>query len=473
MKIPAFSVCLGLALAGHLFSKTIPDFAKADLVLGQPDFNTTSVAPIPTPSSLRNPGGIVIDPVTRKLFISDASNNRVLRYRNAADLVNGAPAEAVFGQPKFSSSGGAVNDQAVFRPTCLVFDRKGRLWVSDSGYNRVLMFEVASYRENYPHADKVIGQTDFTNFSPATAANRLANCYGICVDPADRLWVADHNNNRVLRFDSITTKLNGAPADAVLGQTGFTTQPPGTGATGLQNPIGIALSSSGALFVACDDAHRVMRFDNAAALDNGAPANAVLGQSDFSGTTAGLSATRFNTPMGLWITTDNTLWVGDYFNRRLLRFDKATTRPNGSAANGVIGQPDFLTKTDTTPDRTFIDPFAQHFVDVSGNLWVPSYTENRVLRFPPDTTKPTLAVTGNVPKTTTSQKVTIKGTASDLYGISKVQYKVGTGPVKTATGKTAWQFKASLLPGKNKITINSVDSVGNKSPGKVLNVTRN
>jgi len=215
-----------------------------------------------------------------------------------------------------------------------------------------------------------------------------------------------------------------------------------------------------------------MRFNSAASLGNGAGANAVLFQPDFATTTSGLSATQANLPWGVWLTPEDSLWVMDYGNRRAVRFDNASSLPNGSAANGVVGQPDFTTSTAATTDRGLKLAYYFPYVDATGSLWLPDSDNNRVLRFPPDVTKPLLAVTSTVPKSTPKKKLVIKGTASDAYGVAQVQYQVGTGPLHTATGTTNWQFTANLKPGKNKIIINAVDSVGNKSVKKVLKVTR-
>ena len=43
----------------------------------------------------------------------------------------------------------------------------------------------------------------------------------VAVDSGGRLWVADANNNRLLRFENAALKTNGADADGVLGQRDF------------------------------------------------------------------------------------------------------------------------------------------------------------------------------------------------------------------------------------------------------------
>jgi hypothetical protein len=52
---------------------------------------------------------------------------------------------------------------------------------------------------------------------------------------------------------------------------------------------------------------------------NAQPADAVLGQSDFSGTTSGTGFERLNTPRGLTVS-DQKLFVADSANDRVLIF---------------------------------------------------------------------------------------------------------------------------------------------------------
>lgn len=469
--LPTTLVCL--ALSGQVFAaKVIPNNPIADLVLGQADFVTKLVAPVTSSFSLTTPNSVVIDPISRKVFVSDRASNRILRYPNVSSLTNGAGAEAVFGQPRFSSTTAGSGDLGLDTPTGLFFDRFGRLWVADKGNNRVLMYEAASYRETQAYADRVYGQANFATNAAGTTAATMRNPYFVQVDASDRLWVSDTYNHRILRFDSISTKPNGAAADTVLGQINFTSGAGGATASKVNYPLGVAVSSTGALFVGDWGSHRVLRFDNAATLSNGSDASVVFGHMDFTSTAPGLDFNRMNHPWGLWITPNDELWVNDELNSRLIRFSSASTKNTGSAADGVVGQPNFMTNTATTTNRGLATSECQPFVDAGGNLWAADSDNNRVLRFPPDITKPLLTLTGTVPKKTTKKNVVIKGTASDTYGISKVQYRIGTGVLKTASGTTSWQFAAPLKKGKNTITIIATDSVGNVSLSKVVKIKR-
>lgn len=66
----------------------------------------------------------------------------------------------------------------------------------------------------------------------------------------------------------------------------------------------------------------------------------------------------------------------------------------------------------------------------------------------------TVTISGKKKITTTKTSLVIKGTASSQAGITLVQYKIGKGGFKTASGTTSWKFKAKQLkPGVNKISV--------------------
>jgi len=71
-------------------------------------------------------------------------------------------------------------------------------------------------------------------------------------------------------------------------------------------------------------------------------------------------------------------------------------------------------------------------------------------------------------QTTSRRRITIRGTATDDQGISKVEYKGGGGRYKKARGKSRWRFPVKLDPGTNRILIRAVDSTGKRS--KVVRV---
>ena len=87
------------------------------------------------------------------------------------------------------------------------------------------------------------------------------------MDPTGRLWVSEFDNNRVVWFSNAFALVTNKPnADGVLGQDNFVTNTSGSSQNRMSNPIGITVSSEGALFVADPNNNRVMIFKASATL---------------------------------------------------------------------------------------------------------------------------------------------------------------------------------------------------------------
>jgi len=476
-----FGITIGLANG-----KQVPNFASADLVLGQTDFTSAATPAPPTTSSLKTPSSVVVDAATGRVFVADTGNNRVLRYANAGALINGASAEVVLGQSDFlSSTAKAAAADSLDTPTALWLDAGGHLWVADTGHNRVVMYAGATAQSfaSGTSATLILGQPDATTataLNPPTASS-LNSPEGLCVDSGGRLWVADKNNNRVLRFDGAAGNATGeasAAADGEFGQdqgTPFTTNVGGSTNLQFNGPTGVAVDSSGILWVADRGNNRIMGFPSAATISNGANGARILGQPDYNAghNLAGLSASAISSPAGLYVDTANNLWVLDQGNNRAIRFANITSIDNGRPAASVIGQPDFVSSAPDLNaqklDTQSAAGFASMFVQGDGSLWVSDRNHNRVLRFvTEDSEAPTVAISGKRKVTTKKTKLLIKGTASDDTGISVVSLQIGK-KRKVAAGTTAWSFRAKLKPGKNIVTVVATDITGKVSaPAKVV-----
>lgn len=83
-----------------------------------------------------------------------------------------------------------------------------------------------------------------------------------------------------------------------------------------------------------------------AIMTNGMAASLVLGQPDFTTNTTATSAEGMRGPFGVAVDpTTGKVFVTDTFNSRVLRFASVAALSNGAAAEGVLGQPDFSTRT--------------------------------------------------------------------------------------------------------------------------------
>ena len=128
----------------------------------------------------------------------------------------------------------------------------------------------------------IVGQPDFVSVAQNLTQTGLRSPAGVATD-GKILVIADTDNNRVLIWNSIPTT-NGAPADVVIGQTGFgsITFPPTVSQTSMRGPESVWIQGT-KLFVADTLNNRILIW-NTIPTQNGQPADLVLGQPDFTTT---------------------------------------------------------------------------------------------------------------------------------------------------------------------------------------------
>lgn len=219
----------------------------ADLVLGQPDFTSTTIGT--GPSQFRVPTAVWTDG-TRVLIRGGFTSPRIWSW-SSFPTANAAPASLLM-------LGGVTTNAVEFTAGLGVFSDGTRLVISDWPKNRVMAWNTIPGASGTP-ADVVVGQPTFTaEASGAGAAGLNGPQAAIIIDGA--LVVADGANDRVLFYDPMPTA-SGASASYVLGQTSVTTtvfdQAPSDRT--LNNPIGLAFDGRH-LYVSDHDNRRILRY---------------------------------------------------------------------------------------------------------------------------------------------------------------------------------------------------------------------
>jgi len=367
-------------------------FQKASVVVGQANFTSTSNTTNAT--TFDNPYG---DPavVNGVFYAPDYNNARVMGYDNGIPSTNGAAADFVLGQPNFTSANLVAAPNGMSGPQT-VTEGNGRLFNVDYDYNRVLIWNTPP-TTTHASADVVVGQPDFTTTIANCTAAGLYSPESIFTTDS-KLIVADASNNRVLIFDSLPTS-NGATADLVLGQSGFTTcaanddNQDGSGdgaptARTLDNPSDVW--TDGTKLIVADYGNNRVLVWNSFPTSNFAPADVVIGQNGMTTDAAGTSATRFDAPYFL-TSNGEQLFVTDWNNNRVLVFD-TIPGSNGVAASTVLGQSDFTHATCNDDNQDGSDdgqPSARTLCSPAGlmatanALVVVDNDNNRMLAFEP------------------------------------------------------------------------------------------
>jgi uncharacterized protein (TIGR03437 family) len=270
-------------------------------------------------AQLNSPYGIAVDSAGN-LYIADTENNRVRKVANGVITTI-----AGNGTQGFAGDNGPATSALLTYPEGIAVDSAANLYIADSGNSRVR--EVANGVITTVAGGAIAGFSG--DNGPATSA-LLTYPEGVAVDSAGNLYIADPGNFRIRKV------ANGVITTVVGGGTPVGGSGPATSAQ-LVSPSGVAIDSAGNLYVADADGNRVWKVSNgviAAVAGNG-----IQG---FSGDGGPATAAQLNFPLGVAVDSTGDLYIADANNQRVRKVTNgviATVAGNGmqgfSGDNGL------------------------------------------------------------------------------------------------------------------------------------------
>lgn len=389
--------------------------AVANVVIGQRDFKTnTQNTGGRSPRSLYGPLGV--SALDGTLAVADTGNHRVLIYRNPVGTH--AVADAVLGQdgsfqtaeqgcspfrlrlpaavtlvtlePAASGTSPSLSTARAAPPSvtsCTLL----HLLVSDTGNNRVLLFDLGPGSTGQPTALWGQGHNLHSNLpNPGgTGPDTLEHPLCTALTPGKTVWIADTGNHRILCCDKDLG--NNRPisgdrsADRVLGQIDFAHATPNfMDGRGLAYPRDVAIDRSvepNRLYICDFDNNRVLGYGRVNDLGPDRRPDVVIGQPDEFTNAPGTNPQALSLPSALAVDGSGGLFVADRENNRVLWF--ADPFGTDQRADRVFGQPDFNSCSSNNGGisaRSLNRPEGVA-VDARGNLYVADTRNHRILRY--------------------------------------------------------------------------------------------
>jgi sugar lactone lactonase YvrE len=185
--------------------------------------------------------GVAVDSAGN-LYVADTANSRIRKISNGVITT-----VAGNGTPGFSGDNGPATSARLFEPVGVAVDSAGNLYIADfrnSRVRRVSKGVITTVAGN--------GRGGFSGDNgPATSA-QLVEPFGVAVDSADNLYIADGEDGRIRKVTNgvITTVAgNGTP--------GFSGDD-GPAITANLTCVGVAVDRAGNLYIAAGNRVRVL-----------------------------------------------------------------------------------------------------------------------------------------------------------------------------------------------------------------------
>ncbi len=259
-------------------------------------------------AQLRRPTGVAVDGAGN-LYITDTWNNRIRKVDSAGTITTVAGT----GPRGFGGDGGLAVQAQLDRPTGVAVDSSGNLYVADSGNYRIRKIDSTGTITTVAGT----GESGFGGDGGPAVQAQIARPAGVTVGGSGNLYIADRDNHRIRKVDStgmITTV-------AGTGESGFG----GDGGPAIQaqfaRPVGVAVDSSDNLYIADRDNHRIRKVDSTGMITTVAG----TGESGFGGDGGPAIQAQLRFPAGVAVDSSGNLYIADRDNHRVRKVDSNGT----------------------------------------------------------------------------------------------------------------------------------------------------
>jgi len=236
---------------------------------------------------------------------------------------NAAPAATTVTTLAGSGNTGSTNGTGVGAsfhfPVGAAVDALGDVYVADNGNNSIRMVTSAG-------AVTTVAGSGAKGWADGTGTGASFSApWGVALDSSRNLYVADKDNNRIRKVTSagVVTTLAGSATKGATDGTGT--------AASFNNPTGVAVDTAGNVYVTDYGNNEIRKITSAGVVTTWA-GNAILsGSTDGTGTAA-----SFYGPSGIAMDSSGNLYVADANNNRIRKITPsgAVTTWAGSSARG-------------------------------------------------------------------------------------------------------------------------------------------
>jgi sugar lactone lactonase YvrE len=202
-----------------------------------------------TSAELNTPIGVAVDGAGN-LYIADNTKSRVREVSAGTGIITTVAGNGTTG---YSGDGGAATSAELNAPTGVAVDGAGDLYIVDFGNNRIRKVSAGT-------GNRIIttvagsGTAGYSGDGGLATNAELLNPYGVAVDSAGDLYIADSTNNRIREVSAGTGFISTVAGNGTGGYSGD-----GGASTSaeLSGPSGVALDSAGNLYIADSGNNRV------------------------------------------------------------------------------------------------------------------------------------------------------------------------------------------------------------------------
>ena len=304
-------------------------------------------------AKFRLPYAVAVDS-SGNVYVADTYNHRI-RKISTEKVVS-----TIAGGSTSGFADGAGTSARFYYPTDVAVDAEGNVYVADQLSHRI--------RKITPDGvvSTIAGGSTSGFADGAGTSARFNNPSGLALDSSGNVYVADQYNHRIRKIAPAVGESDREVSTIAGGSTRGSDDGAGRSAR-FNNPTGLALDSSGNIYVADYGNHLIRKISTEKVVSTIA-GGSTSGSADGAGRSA-----RFTSPYGLALDAEGNLYVADSSNHLIRKITPgglvSTIAGGGSTASGKENGPGRSAR--------FNSPYGLA-LDAEGNLYVADRDNHRI-----------------------------------------------------------------------------------------------
>ena len=309
------------------------------------------------------------------------------------------------GAAGFSGDGGPATSAQLSSPNGVAVDATGNLYITDGDNKRVRKVTAGAVISTVAGS----GTDGVTGDGVAATSAQLGTPYGVAVDAAGNLYIADTLVVRRVSPDGIiNTMVPSQPSGRFNSSCQFSGDGGPAKSASVCRPRGVAVDAAGNLYIADSENQRIRKVTTDGVI-NTVAGNGVIG---FSGDGGPAISTSLGNPFGVAVDSRTNIYIGDTTNNRVRKVtDGVISTSAGNGTGGFAGDGGLAALAQIS-SRFALGTFgAGAFgvaADGTGNLYVGDTGNNRVRKVTADSVISTAASKGRKRMIQGSRRVTLR-----------------------------------------------------------------
>ncbi len=305
-----------------------------------------------TSAELAEPQGVAVDS-SGDVYIADAKNNRIRKVTSGTITTI-----AGNGTQGYSGDGGSATSAELGYPNAVAVDSAGNVYIANLA--EALIRKVSGGLISTVAGNPTAG---FAGDNGPAISALLQEADGVAIDSSGNLYIADYYNDLIRKVSGgVITAFAGRVVSGFGGDNG-----PATSAL-LYESIGVALDSSGNVYIADNGNNRIRKVSNGTITTF-----AGNGTAGYGGDGGAATSAELDDPNGIAVDSAGNVYIADRGNNRVRKVSPSGTittfAGNGTAAYaGDLGPA-------TSAELNFPEAVA---VDSAGNVYITDAHNQRV-----------------------------------------------------------------------------------------------